>query len=407
MSPAATKAALQAAASEQFARHGFAGATLVDIAARAGFTTGAFYRHFPVKGAVLDALFQELDLALVRGLRDADDVAGAASAWIAAARHNRGAVRASHELSRLGVPFLDVRERARARWVTLLERVVPPAREPIKRSVVAAVLVDALDYWTYSEVLGWPTPRNGNEIGAVVAQLLKEGLYGHAGTHEPVGGPAVVSARSDADHGSVLAASVADDARPGTRRAQERIAQIQAAAIRVFDRLGFERTTVLLIANEAGVSNGTVYRYFTDKADIFRSLLLSVEQDLRQLVRVDDSGRMAPRASVTASLTVHRRYGAIYRVWREMLEPGNEFERAWAAMHDRLQSAVADVVVAGQARGVVDTRLDPRLVAVLLEAMVVQSTHTRLDLGWGPDITDEDVVNLLDAVMGRGLRVAS
>ena len=40
------------------------------------------------------------------------------------------------------------------------------------------------------------------------------------------------------------------------------------AAIKVFAREGFNDTKVQIIANEAGVSNGTIYNYFTSKQEI-------------------------------------------------------------------------------------------------------------------------------------------
>lgn len=51
----ATPERLLSAAAEAFAEHGFGGATLADIAARAGVTTGAIYNHFAGKEDLLVA----------------------------------------------------------------------------------------------------------------------------------------------------------------------------------------------------------------------------------------------------------------------------------------------------------------------------------------------------------------
>jgi AcrR family transcriptional regulator len=56
---AQTRARLLQAAAEVYALHGFAGATLDDVAAQAGLTKGAVYDHFGSKENLLLALMQE------------------------------------------------------------------------------------------------------------------------------------------------------------------------------------------------------------------------------------------------------------------------------------------------------------------------------------------------------------
>lgn len=48
--------------------------------------------------------------------------------------------------------------------------------------------------------------------------------------------------------------------------------EILDAAVAVFSRVGVERATTNAIAAEAGVSPGSLYQYFDDKADIARTL---------------------------------------------------------------------------------------------------------------------------------------
>jgi AcrR family transcriptional regulator len=56
---ARTRALLLEAAAEVYARRGFAGATLEEVASRAGFTKGAVYGHFGSKENLLLALVEE------------------------------------------------------------------------------------------------------------------------------------------------------------------------------------------------------------------------------------------------------------------------------------------------------------------------------------------------------------
>ncbi|WP_053063621.1 TetR/AcrR family transcriptional regulator [Nocardiopsis sp. RV163] len=53
-----------------------------------------------------------------------------------------------------------------------------------------------------------------------------------------------------------------------TRRRQRNRAAIQEAALRLFERQGYEATTVAQIAREAGVSHMTFFRCFPSKEDV-------------------------------------------------------------------------------------------------------------------------------------------
>lgn len=69
---------------------------------------------------------------------------------------------------------------------------------------------------------------------------------------------------------------------------QEQIArlrrtQILAAAIKVFAKSGFHRTTIRDIAKEAGVSDGTIYNYFENKT----AVLMGVLDPLNEIERRD------------------------------------------------------------------------------------------------------------------------
>ncbi len=53
----------------------------------------------------------------------------------------------------------------------------------------------------------------------------------------------------------------------------ERQEQILGAAATVIARLGYDKTSMSDIADEAGVSRGTVYLYFKGKEDLFEALV--------------------------------------------------------------------------------------------------------------------------------------
>lgn len=69
----------------------------------------------------------------------------------------------------------------------------------------------------------------------------------------------------------------------GTPRYPEKRAAIARAALRLFVRDGYERTSVDNIAREAGVSKRTVYSHYADKEQLFLSV---TEQTIESLMGV-------------------------------------------------------------------------------------------------------------------------
>jgi len=64
----------------------------------------------------------------------------------------------------------------------------------------------------------------------------------------------------------------------------DRRAEILAAAGRVFARKGFERSTTAEIAREAGVAEGTIFRYFPTKKDLLLNLVVSLVMETLPLL---------------------------------------------------------------------------------------------------------------------------
>jgi AcrR family transcriptional regulator len=58
-----------------------------------------------------------------------------------------------------------------------------------------------------------------------------------------------------------------------------------AAALEVFLERGFARATTREIAHRAGLSEGTMYRHFADKYELFHEVFLSLAQDIGQELR--------------------------------------------------------------------------------------------------------------------------
>ena len=60
--------------------------------------------------------------------------------------------------------------------------------------------------------------------------------------------------------------------KPRQARAQQRLAEIRVAAEQVLDEVGRDRLTTSMVADRAGCSIGTVYRYFDDRVALLDDL---------------------------------------------------------------------------------------------------------------------------------------
>lgn len=79
---------------------------------------------------------------------------------------------------------------------------------------------------------------------------------------------------------------------PVQARSTARLAALLAAAAAVVDEVGFERMTTAMVAESAGASIGTIYRYFPDRIAVLQAL------GARNLERV--LGRVTAEMSVTS-----------------------------------------------------------------------------------------------------------
>lgn len=194
--------------------------------------------------------------------------------------------------------------------------------------------------------------------------------------------------------------------RPASRRGEAQVEAILDAAAQLFAELGVGRTTVGDVARRAGVSSGTVYRYFTDKVDVLACLLVRIEQELyaSAVLPTDGSGRFEPDGAALAYFAVHRRHAGVFRAWREIAVAGGSLADAWISMRKEFARGIEGVVRMGQDRGTADPAHDPALVGDLVVAMFEQPAHTIQELGWDDQVADRDVVAVITAVLGDGLR---
>lgn len=179
--------------------------------------------------------------------------------------------------------------------------------------------------------------------------------------------------------------------------------QIRDVALRSFRERGYDKTTIRLIAQEAGVSVGTTNYHFASKNDLVQELYLDVQRAHRDAA--------LPLLAGTTDLV--ERLGIVYRTGLEQLEPYHRFapEFLSAAVSPRSsinplsgESAESRDIVVELFRGAVTGATD-RLPAEFDEGLpaALMLGHLLLALFWVYDTSPERerTRRLLD----RGLRL--
>jgi AcrR family transcriptional regulator len=87
---------------------------------------------------------------------------------------------------------------------------------------------------------------------------------------------------------------------PQQKRSQDLVDDVMEATARLIPDFGFDRATTNKIAELAGVSIGSLYRYFPNKEAIFISLFQRVEENHRQQLRkaLEMARDLPPRSRV-------------------------------------------------------------------------------------------------------------
>lgn len=154
------------------------------------------------------------------------------------------------------------------------------------------------------------------------------------------------------DSGATLLSSAAPIRNePVQARSTARLATLLDSAAAVIDEIGYERLTTAMVAERAGASIGTVYRYFPDRIAVLQSLAArNLERLMARTTEELQGGRHS--SATDAVLALHAVTVELFRT-----EPGYRSLRAGDVIDLRpsttestanamLASAVADALIA-------------------------------------------------------------
>ncbi|WP_230419074.1 TetR family transcriptional regulator [Catenulispora pinistramenti] len=282
-SGAARREQLTAIAAALFARDGYHNVTVGDIAAAAGLSGPAIYRHFPGKQAILAEVvragFDEMDRVVAADLAGTTDPAqrlrmtyrDLASFVI---RHPEFGVMWRREYRHL-TPH-DAAELAQ-RMARACEAAVAELR--LLRPQLEAADAESMA-WAALSVLGSISDHRVRLPRAAFEELLAGIAMDVVGTELGAG---------------------ATDNWPHEPIGEDRKERILAAAARLFRDRGYHEVTLDEIGAAAGIAGPSVYSHFAGKAELLRTITERIGERLRRDVAESGAAEAAAAASAAAA----------------------------------------------------------------------------------------------------------
>ncbi len=161
--------------------------------------------------------------------------------------------------------------------------------------------------------------------------------------------------------------------------------------MRVFEASGYAATTMDAVAEEAGVSKGSIYNYFPSKHELFQQIFT----DAMTSAQAESMNLMSKPISVTATLeklldywfsrlSFHKRIGRlVLEFWataarEQQGQLALTFAKTYAQWRERLAGILAQGIEAGEFRPELQTSVAASLIMAILDGIEVQ---TILDVG--------------------------
>lgn len=148
---------------------------------------------------------------------------------------------------------------------------------------------------------------------------------------------------------------------------------------RVFEERGYHRTRIADIASGAGVSVGAFYKHFDSKADLFRHLLMAVEDEVYGELATHRETVGSPRERIHQT---NRLYLEAFRrnaeFWAAIEEAGLTDKDSRSVLDERRKYYVTRThraISRWQDQGFVDARIDVHDAATFLGAMTERCAY--------------------------------
>lgn len=127
--------------------------------------------------------------------------------------------------------------------------------------------------------------------------------------------------------------------------------EIAEAAIRVFNRMGFQRSSITAVADELGVDRASLYYYIDSKEALFDEVVRTVVERNLDLVKRIQASELSPRRKLRdLIIALMSSYGEHYPLFyiyiRENLSHVSDERSEWSRTMRDLNQQTTDAVIA-------------------------------------------------------------
>jgi TetR/AcrR family transcriptional regulator, cholesterol catabolism regulator len=153
---------------------------------------------------------------------------------------------------------------------------------------------------------------------------------------------------------------------------QLRRKEIADAAIRVFNRLGFQGASVSAVAAELEIDRASLYYYISSKEELFDELVRTIVERNLEIVKQIQTSDLSPRRKlrdlITTLMTSYGEHYPLFYIYiRENLSHVSDNRSEWSAYMRKLNAETSDAVIAIIEQGYADKSFRnvgaPRVVA--------------------------------------------
>ena len=158
---------------------------------------------------------------------------------------------------------------------------------------------------------------------------------------------------------------------------QEKRDKILSVAVNEFAHNGFDNANINTIAKKAGVSVGSLYKYFDTKTDLFLTSvhygITSLEVIVDGIVNSQDDVMVKLEKLIRIAIEFSRRNKVLIKLYNEFTSESNsELAKKIAADMESITSqAYKQAIIEGQVAGEIRTDIDPGMAAFLFDNLLM------------------------------------
>ena len=180
--------------------------------------------------------------------------------------------------------------------------------------------------------------------------------------------------------------------------------KILTAALSEFAQFGFSEANINKIAERAGISIGSVYKYFSDKQTLYMTVVNyssdTLKDVLSQIISEEGDFFLIVKKIIKAIQEHGRTHGDLFRLYNEMTAENNS-ELAWktaGSVEGVTAGLYAGMIQEAEQQGMLKAGINPRYAAFFLDNlfMLLQFSYScdyykqRLKMFLGEDVFEKD-----------------